>query len=187
MPTDEDVTIGKLLLAEYDRLKEEQKTRIGFRDNLLYVTLAVMVTILIGAAQTDQPAVLLALPAATFILGWTYLVNDQKISAIGSYVRTDLGVRLGALAGRRENPFEWETVHRRDARRVQRKIIQCAVDLTAFGAVPLAFLVTFWISRTGTALTIAASVLETLAIAVLTTQIVLYAETRPELPAPGPI
>ncbi|MFI8157698.1 hypothetical protein ACIF6I_00600 [Streptomyces microflavus] len=187
MPTDEDVTIGKLLLAEYDRLKEEQKTRIGFRDNLLYVTLAVMVTVLIGAAQTDRAAVLLALPAATFILGWTYLVNDQKISAIGSYVRTDLGPRLGGLAGQRENPFVWETAHRRDAHRKQRKIIQCTVDLSAFGVVPLAFLVTFWISGTGTALTIFASALETLTIAVLGAQILLYAETRPDPRAPGPI
>ncbi|WP_165556219.1 hypothetical protein [Streptomyces violaceusniger] len=30
----EDVTESRLLLAEYDRIKEEQKTRIGFRDNL---------------------------------------------------------------------------------------------------------------------------------------------------------
>ncbi|WP_217226925.1 hypothetical protein [Streptomyces anulatus] len=178
MATTEDITVGKLLLAEYDRVKEEQKTRIGFRDNLLYVTLAVMVTVLIGAAQTNQAAMLLALPAATSILGWTYLANDQKISAIGRYVRSNLGPRLGELAGQQESPFGWETTHRCDGRRRQRKIIQCAVDLTAFGAVPLAVLVAFWIHATGGFLPVAVSVLETLAVAVLATQIVLYAETE---------
>ncbi|MDJ1642481.1 hypothetical protein [Streptomyces pakalii] len=186
MGTGEDVTIGKLLMAEYDRLKEEQKTRIGFRDNLLYVTLAVMVTVLIGAAQTDQSSVLLALPAATFILGWTYLANDQKISAIGSYIRNDLGPRLGDLADRNGSPFGWEPTHRRDGRRRQRKIIQCAVDLAAFGAVPLTVLIAFWVSGAATVLTVIVSVLETSAITVLAAQIVLYAEIEADSPAPRP-
>ncbi|GGZ55584.1 hypothetical protein GCM10010371_13850 [Streptomyces subrutilus] len=177
MATTEDVTVGKLLLAEYDRVKEEQKTRIGFRDNLLYVTLAVTVTVLIGASQTHQAAVLLALPAATSILGWTYLANDQKISAIGNYIREHLGPRLGELAGQGASPFGWETVHRGDTRRKQRKIIQCAVDLTTFSGVPLAALAAFWIYGSGKPLTVTVSALEAIAIVVLATQITLYAET----------
>lgn len=177
MATTEDVTIGKLLLAEYDRVKEEQKTRIGFRDNLLYVTLAVMVTVLIGAAQTHQATVLLALPAATSILGWTYLANDQKISAIGRYVRSDLGPRLGELAGPGGNSFGWEAVHRSDSRRKQRKIIQCVVDLTTFSAAPLAVLIAFWIYGAGRALPVIVSALEALAVVALAAQIILYAET----------
>ncbi|MEU9305358.1 hypothetical protein [Streptomyces sp. NPDC048269] len=179
MTRNEDVTVGKLLLAEYERVKEEQKTRIGFRDNLLYVTLAAMVTVLIGAAQTRHVALLLALPAATSVLGWTYLANDQKITAIGRYVRIDLGPRLSALAGEQESVFGWEAVHRRDSRRTQRKIIQCAVDLAVFTAVPLAALIVFWAYGTGSFVSIAVSVLEAVALTVLATQIVLYVDTRP--------
>ncbi|WP_033347998.1 hypothetical protein [Kitasatospora aureofaciens] len=177
MTRTDDITVGKLLLAEYDRVKDEQKTRIGFRDNLLYVTLAAVITVLIGAAQTHQATVLLALPAATSILGWTYLVNDQKISAIGRYVRADLGPRLAAMAGEQENLFGWETAHRSDGYRKQRKIIQCVVDLAAFTAVPLAALIAFWINGSGRGLPITCSVLETVAVVALATQIVLYLDT----------
>ncbi|MDJ0345043.1 hypothetical protein QMK19_14300 [Streptomyces sp. H10-C2] len=179
MATTGDVTIGKLLMAEYDRLKEEQKTRIGFRDNLLYVTLAAMVTVLIGAAQAHHAVLLLALPVVTCVLGWTYLANDQKISAIGRYVRTDLGPRLGDLAGEPGSPFGWEVAHRGDIRRKQRKIIQCAVDLITFSAVPLAALVAFWLCGTGGVLPVTASILELLAVTILAAQIVLYAESAP--------
>ncbi|WP_181785283.1 hypothetical protein [Streptomyces phytophilus] len=179
MTATDDITIGKLLLAEYDRVKEEQKTRIGFRDNLLYVTLAAMVTVLIGAAQTRHAELLLALPAATSVLGWTYLVNDEKISAIGRYIRTDLGPRLSALAGEPESLFGWETAHRRDTRRAQRKVIQCAVDLTAFAAVPLAALTVFWGYGAGAAVPLVISLLEVVAVAVLAVQITLYVDTGP--------
>ncbi|MEU6347522.1 hypothetical protein ABZ883_42140 [Streptomyces sp. NPDC046977] len=173
-----DVTVGRLLLAEYDRVKEEQKTRIGFRDNLLYVTLAAMVTVLIGTAQTRHVVLLLVLPATTAVLGWTYLANDQKISAIGHYVRTDLGPRLSALAGEQESLFGWEAAHRRDARRTQRKIIQCAVDLATFAGVPVGALAAYWAYGTGTLVPMAVSILESVAVCVLAVQIILYAETR---------
>ncbi|MDH6576935.1 hypothetical protein [Kitasatospora sp. MAP5-34] len=168
-----------MLLAEYDRVKEEQKTRIGFRDNLLYVTLAAMMTVLIGTAQTHHVTLLLALPAATSVLGWTYLVNDQKISAIGRYVRTELGPQLGALAGEQVSLFGWETAHRRDGRRTQRKIIQCTVDLTAFAAVPMTALTGYWIYGIGGALPVTVSLLEVVAVVFLAVQIALYAETGP--------
>ncbi|MFJ8440880.1 hypothetical protein [Kitasatospora griseola] len=178
MTSSDDITVGKLLLAEYDRVKEEQKTRIGFRDNLLYVTLAAMVTVLIGAVQTHQPALLLALPIATSVLGWTYLANDQKISAIGHYVRTDLGSRLAALAGEDESLFGWESAHRSDGHRKQRKIIQCAVDLIAFAAAPIASLTAFWVYGAGPVLPTILSVLETLAVIVLAAQIVQYVDVE---------
>ncbi|MFK0235333.1 hypothetical protein [Streptomyces vinaceus] len=174
--TSDDLTVGKLLLAEYDRVKEEQKTRIGFRDNLLYVTLAAMVTVLIGATQTRQPALLLALPAATSVLGWTYLANDQKISAIGRYVRTDLGSRLATLTGEQESPFRWESAHRGDGRRKQRKIIQCAVDLITFVAVPIASLATFWVYGAESALPVIISILEALTVTTLAVQIIQYTD-----------
>ncbi|MER5431117.1 hypothetical protein [Streptomyces sp. NPDC002588] len=181
-----DVTVGQLLLAEYQSVKDEQKARIGFRDNLLYVTLTVVAAVIAAAAQAGQAAMLLALPPVCVVLGWTYLVNDEKISAIGRYVREDLGPRLGAYAVPDGGfaAFGWESAHRGDARRTSRKAVQLIVDLTAFCAVPLAALAVFWADgdREGGALLVALSVAEALTVLGLATQIVRY--TRPA-PAPA--
>ncbi|MEU6255129.1 hypothetical protein [Streptomyces sp. NPDC047043] len=171
---EQGVTTGQLLLAEYQTVKDEQKSRIGFRDNLLYVTLAVVAAVIAAAAQARQPAMLLALPPVTVVLGWTYLVNDEKISAIGRFVRDDLGPRLAQLA-HAEGAFAWETVHRGDARRRSRKAIQCAVDLLAFCVVPLAGLTVYWAAGQTTAGLLFLSALEALAVIGLGVQVVLYA------------
>jgi hypothetical protein len=121
---------------------------------------------------------LLALPPVCVVLGWTYLVNDEKISAIGAYVRVELGPRLAAATG---NPgttafiFGWETAHRNDARRHSRKLIQCAIDQGAFCALPLAALIVYWVHGGNGALLICLSVTEALAIAGLAVQFLLYA------------
>ncbi|MFJ8001884.1 hypothetical protein ACIQ7D_33080 [Streptomyces sp. NPDC096310] len=177
---DQGVTAGQLLLAEYGTVKDEQKARIGFRDNLLYVTLAVMAAVITAASQTDKPVMLLALPPVCAILGWTYLVNDQKISAIGAYVRTDLGPRLAAMAraGDDLRVFEWETAHRSDAGRTSRKFIQCLVDLGAFCVVPLGGLTVYWASGRTSGLLLGLSAAEALAIVGLGVHVVLYA--RPQ-------
>ncbi|MEU6252622.1 hypothetical protein [Streptomyces sp. NPDC047043] len=140
---EEDVTLGRLLLTEYQSIKEEQKARIGFRDNLLYVTLTVVAVVVAAAAQAKQTAMLLALPPVCVVLGWTYLVNDEKITAIGRYIRNDLGPRLAQLAYV-EKTFGWEFTNREDPGRRFRKIIQCVVDLLAFCVVPLSALVAYW-------------------------------------------
>ncbi|MFD7691152.1 hypothetical protein [Streptomyces sp. NPDC059781] len=176
---EQDLTVGQLLLAEYQTVKDEQKARIGFRDNLLYVTLAVVAAVIAAAAQAKQPSMLLALPPVCVVLGWTYLVNDEKISAIGRYVRDDLGPRLAALAanGSGFTTFGWEAYHRSDTRRRSRKRIQTVIDLTAFCAVPLAALVVFWVNGDGGGLMVTLSVLEALAVAGLGSQVVWYAKT----------
>ncbi|MBC2905048.1 hypothetical protein [Streptomyces cupreus] len=169
-----DVSVGQLLLAEYQTVKDEQKTRIGFRDNLLYVTLTVVAAVIAAAAQAEQSAMLLAIPPVCVVLGWTYLVNDEKISAIGKYIRDDLGPRLTQLA-QAERAFGWETAHRTDPRRSTRKAIQCAIDLLAFAVAPLAGLAVYWgAGQTSTGLLVV-SVLEALALMGLATQVVLYA------------
>ncbi|MFF3333814.1 hypothetical protein ACFYWX_30420 [Streptomyces sp. NPDC002888] len=172
----EDLGVGQLLLAEYQSVKDEQKARIGFRDNLLYVTLAVVAAVIAAAAQARQTSMLLALPPVCVVLGWTYLVNDEKISAIGAYVRGDLGPRLAELTGEgRTNAFHWETFHRGDARRVSRKIVQCAVDLLAFCLVPLSALVVYWAGGQVSAGLLVLSVAEALAVLGLGVYIVVYA------------
>ena len=171
---DSDVTVGQLLIVEYQTVKDEQKTRIGFRDNLLYVTLTVLAAVIAASAPAKQPAMLLALPPVCVVLGWTYLVNDEKISAIGAYVRGDLGPRLARLAGA-ERVFDWEVAHRADARRRSRKVVQCGIDLLAFCVVPFAGLLVYWVSgRTSTGLVVL-SAAEALTIVGLGVQVVAYA------------
>jgi hypothetical protein len=171
---EQDVGAGQLLLAEYQSVKDEQKARIGFRDNLLYVTLGVVAAVIAAAAQAKQTSMLLALPPVCVVLGWTYLVNDEKISAIGRYVRGELGPRLAELTGA-EAAFRWETYHRGDARRVSRKVVQCAVDLLAFCVVPLAALVVYWSGGQVSAGLLVLSLAEAAAVVGLGVFVVLYA------------
>lgn len=180
-----DVTVGQLLLAEYQTVKDEQKTRIGFRDNLLYVTLTVVAAVIAAAAQAKQPEMLLALPPVCVVLGWTYLVNDEKISAIGTYVRDDLGPRLAELTDA-QGVFDWETAHRSDSRRRSRKVIQCVIDLLAFCVVPLAGLLVYWFAgRTSSGLLVL-SVAEALIVVGLGHQVLSYARpfNSPRPPTP---
>ncbi|MEU1133731.1 hypothetical protein ABZ383_28380 [Streptomyces sp. NPDC005900] len=167
MTSTDDVTESKILLAEYDRLKEEQKTRIGFRDNLLYFTLAAATAIVAITAQSGRSRLLLSVPAICLILGWTYLVNDEKISVIGHYVRDRLGPRLGELASAQGALFEWEVYHRSVAGRAVRKRLQTAVDLFTYLVLPMVCTTAFWCSAAVQPLLVLASLGQTLALAVL--------------------
>ncbi|MFE1320887.1 hypothetical protein [Kitasatospora phosalacinea] len=163
----DDVTESKVLLAEYDCLKEEQKTRIGFRDNLLYFTLAAATAVVAITVQSKQPPLLLTVPAICLILGWTYLVNDEKISAIGCYVRDLLGPRLGELTSANGTVFGWEVYHRGVAGHAVRKRLQTAVDLFTYLVLPMVCTIAFWCSPTAQVLSVLASLMQTLALAVL--------------------
>ena len=72
--TDPDVEEQQVLgvyLREYDKLKDEQASRIGFRDNLLYVTLTVYGALIAFAlSNPDFIHGLLVLPWVCLILGW---------------------------------------------------------------------------------------------------------------------
>jgi hypothetical protein len=127
--TDTSVALG-IMLAEYGAIKDEQIKRVDRRDHLVYGTLGAIAATL--AAASKLPEALLLLPLATVVLGWTHLATDQKISAAGRYLRHDLGARLSALAG--EPVLSWETAHRSDPHRRQRKRIQLAIDAATFAA-----------------------------------------------------
>jgi hypothetical protein len=156
--SDENVLL-KALFTEYERLKQEQAQRIGFRDNLLYVTLGLFGVLVSAAAAKDSNYyTLLVIPWVSLILGWTYLVNDQKISAIGQYIRKELDEKIqknvllpntaldsGATAPEKVMIFGWESIHRQDQHRTRRKLEQLIIDeltfpLSGVGAV-IAFLV----------------------------------------------
>ncbi|MFF3686906.1 hypothetical protein [Streptomyces sp. NPDC002187] len=181
MAAGEQVTAAGLLITEYERIKDEQRARIGFRDNLLYATLASMAAVIAAALQGDRRLeLLLLLPPVSVVLGWTYLVNDDKISAIGRYVRDELRPRLVALTDGRGDAcvFGWEIAHRNDRRRTSRKWLQLAVDLLAFCLAPVAAVVVFWTVGPVGAPLLAVSLAELVVIAVLGWQIVLYADVK---------
>jgi hypothetical protein len=128
----DNVSLGMLWAQEYERLKEEQAQRIATRDNLMYATLVSIAGVIFAMDQTHNPDLLLLLPPGCVVLGWTYLVNDEKISAIGRYIRTDLGPRLATLLQSAEPVYGWEVAHRSDRRRRTRKLTQLFVDLMTF-------------------------------------------------------
>jgi hypothetical protein len=155
-----------LALAEYQAIKGEQVARIGFRDNLMYVTLVAIAGTLTIAHSANSRGYLLLVPAVAFVLGWTYLANDHMITAIGRYVREN-----PALPGMR-----WETDHPADRRRASRKTIQLAVDLAAFCGSAVAALTAFWLAPDPQSpLLIAASAVEAIAVGVLAWQFAAYA------------
>jgi hypothetical protein len=176
---DEDVTVGKLLLTEYERVKDEQKTRIGFRDNLVYATLTSIAAVIAATLSArGQANLLLLLPPVSLLLGWTYLVNDEKVSAAGRYIRTELAPRLSALVPGETAVFGWETFHRSDPRRRVRKLLQLVVDLSMFCVAPMVALVVFWITGPRGATLMALSLAEAVFVATLAAHIVLYADLR---------
>ncbi|GGT69875.1 hypothetical protein [Actinomadura citrea] len=137
-----------------------------------------MAAVIATTASADDCAFLLLLPPVSLILGWTYLVNDEKISAIGRYVRADLGPRLSALTGEDPQAFGWETAHRSDRRRVTRKYGQLMIDLLTFCLIPASALCAFWFSVGDEPLPVLISVAELAALLALGVQIVLYADLQ---------
>jgi hypothetical protein len=75
-------------LLEYDKLKGEQLARITARDNLInynLIALGALATVAITARASTE--VLLLAPLISAILGWAYVQHEQKITAIGRYIR----------------------------------------------------------------------------------------------------
>lgn len=149
-----DETIKSAVFLEYEAVKKEQRARIGFRDNLLYATIACY-TALFGFASMDKALSLLFVPFVGVVLGWTYLVNDEKISRIGRYVRLVLAARIlrthsnaspqDAEEESAKKVFSWELYHRNDFWRTPRKIGQCVVDLVTFVVPGLVSLAIVWL------------------------------------------
>jgi hypothetical protein len=126
-----------IYLHEYAQLKQEQNQRISLRDNLLYFTLGVYVAILgFALGKQGDPYALLVLPWVSIILGWTYLVNDQKISAIGQYIRYQLATKISEIISNPDadtkSVLGWEIAHRSDTHRKRRKAEQLIIDQFAF-------------------------------------------------------
>ncbi len=173
----EDITL-KIWLAEYDKLKTEQAQRIGFRDNLLYVTLGLLGVIIPTAIATHYYA-LLVIPWVCLILGWTYLINDEKISAIGRYIRLTLveKIKTNTNYPDLESLFGWEIAHRSDPRRSRRKIEQLVIDQITFVLSGTIALITFFIlvPKPSPSLYLL-GILELILLLILAIEITLYAD-----------
>jgi hypothetical protein len=127
----------ELAKLEYTKLKDEQIKRIGFRDNLLYVNLVLMSGIFsfvfVEKGYAPWPWKFHGLLVAgwvALILGWTYVVNDEKISAIGRCIRENLLKIIDDQIP--TGVFGWEIAHRSDPRRKRRKVEQLVIDELSF-------------------------------------------------------
>jgi hypothetical protein len=139
--------ILEIFLKEYDKLKSEQSQRIGFRDNLLYVTMGLFGTIVsFAVTNSTHYYALLIVPWVCLILGWTYVVNDEKVSAIGKYVRLNLVDKLKEHTGYKDldTLLGWEIAHRSDKHRMRRKIQQLVVDEITFVFSGMIAIIFFW-------------------------------------------
>lgn len=127
-----------LILEEYRVLKQEQLERIKLRDNFVFLSLGIFGAIFSYALfendSQNKLIVLSIIPSICFICLWLYIVNDEKISQIGQFIRENLKAKLEILLEEENSNifFEWETYHRSDNKRFLRKFIQVIVDLLAF-------------------------------------------------------
>jgi hypothetical protein len=180
MMTEEQLRTLEVYRAEFEKLKDEQIARIGFRDNLLYVTIVAYGGILSFAlANSSNYSALLVAPWATLILGWTYLVNDDKVSLIGKYFRHTLAERIKEIVGNVDvtTILGWEIYHRSDKNRRRRKIEQLLIDEITFVFSGITGLVLFWLLVPNPhPFTQIASAVELLLLLVLGIEIMVYAD-----------
>jgi hypothetical protein len=167
-----------VLALEYEQLKEEQRLRIGTRDNLLYATLGSHAVIAAGTVQTGNPQLLLLVAPVCLILGWTYFVNDNRITAIARYIEA---VIVPALTARSEAGLPilaWERAHRTGPGRRGRKVWQAAIDLLTFNVSALIALGVLAMSGQMSPLVTVIAAVELVAGGLLGVQIVLHAVGR---------
>lgn len=166
-----DDSVREVFLSEYEMLKAEQKSRIVVRDRLMYATLAALGATAAASVGAAQMSLLLLLPPVCVVLGWTYLVNDEHISAIGDYLRDELGPALARTLGG-VMVLRWETEHRRDAGRSLRKSLQLGVDMLMFVVPALLSITCYWFAGPLSPALVVASLAEFVATAVLGARIV---------------
>jgi hypothetical protein len=157
---EEEFSVGNMLVLEYKHLKHEQLARISTRDNLIYVTLASLAAVAAATLQIGMSRLLLLLPPACLVLGWTYLVNDQKVSAIGRHLRTVLVPQIRAEIGTDVPLFTWEVQHRADSRRRFRKVVQLCIDLLTFCVPAIAAVVVYTLAEPPEVVFVVVSVVE---------------------------
>jgi len=181
MTTSKKDHLMEIYLTEYEKLKEEQIHRMSFRDNLIYATLiAITAVVSIVADDITRIPVLLVLPMVCITLGWTYLANDEKVSAMGRYIRTTFSDELQKLVpGSKPTLFGWEIANRLDKRRGSRKVIQFFVDEFVFVLPGIIAILIFWQNAANNLLLLRwVAGMELLFLLILGLQIFSYAEFK---------
>lgn len=128
-----------LYKEEYGKLKDEQLKRIGIRENLIYVTLASFGAVASFYFSTKPlPEILLVLPWVSITLAAVYIRNDQKVTAIGSYIQNHLIPKVASLLQISEGEptmrevFSWETYRTGTKGRLARKLYQLLINTLVF-------------------------------------------------------
>lgn len=170
------------LIKEYEKLKDEQHKRIEFRDHMIYLTLAAIGGVFSFALEKpDLNVALLVLPFLCVVLGWTYLGNDEKISAIGKYIRTVLITKIKSSDSADSNLLSdnWEEFLRKDRLRRQRKVFQLFVDLSIFCVSGVVSIISFFVLHSSCHwYFVLTAICELLFILFLTFQFVKYSDIR---------
>jgi len=174
----ERTNLCNLLVKEFEKLKDEQRARIDFRDKMIFVTLGAIGTVFSFVIEKpDYFKLLLVIPLICIILGWTYLINDEKISALGRYFRTDFINQFEKLNGNTDLVLikNWEEFQRKDVRRRGRKKIQLLIDLFMFCISALSCLAVFlFLDNQISTIKILVVVCETILILMLAYQFIKY-------------
>jgi hypothetical protein len=97
---------------EFEKLKDEQISRIRFRDGLFYFTMLILggaLTLACSDKYGQTVDVLLAVPFAVFIAGVAHITCDRRIDDIGIYIRDVLAAAIAEQEGiEKEKVFAWE-------------------------------------------------------------------------------
>jgi hypothetical protein len=123
------------LVKEFEKLKDEQNKRIEFRDHMIYITLGVIGTVFSFILEKPEfNTALLVLPFICIILGWTYLMNDEKVTEIGVYIKNIL---IPIIEKSKSDPElslhnNWEVYHKKAHNRASKKVIQLILDIMLF-------------------------------------------------------
>jgi hypothetical protein len=124
----EEFAIVEIYIKEFEKLKDEQINRIAYRENLFYLTLAVIGggATIAYTKQEIASTFLLLLPLAIFVAGISYIACDRRIMEIGLYIQRELAPRIAHQANMDlKDVFNWETYIRQDpTRRDIRKRLQ---------------------------------------------------------------
>lgn len=139
------MTGHEIPLEEYRQLKQEQLERIKLRDS--FINLDIVAIGVLGGVLASHPqfsTAWLVVPWICSSFGWAYAMNDEKVSALQRYFRTELSPRLDYSLG-------WEVFDRRKTSlATPHKISQLAVEFALF-VLPTLIAVFAYFSREVTA------------------------------------
>lgn len=137
------LTVGEVMLAEYDKLKDEEQERIRTCHGLI----AAMATAAAAAAgfayQLGTVDTLLVVPGAALVLGWTYLINEERAAEASRHIRQVLGPLFRSRLGTDVAVFGWEARRRRGGR--WRRATQVGVNLLLFCGPASGAMVVWWL------------------------------------------